>query len=115
MRTSQVGKFQKNLNAGVVGLAVLAALAADDADVYGYELAKSSTASAGAPMLASAAKADSKMLASARESRRCFMGRCGSDTQFKFYRSKSSSTKLRVSRHVSRQAASVSRPAAVIR
>jgi len=50
MRTSQVGKFQKNLNAGVVGLAVLAALAADDADVYGYELAKRLTAARpGAP------------------------------------------------------------------
>ncbi|NDD74871.1 MAG: PadR family transcriptional regulator [Gammaproteobacteria bacterium] len=40
MINSVTAKFRKDLNAGVVGLAVLAALAAEDGDVYGYELAK---------------------------------------------------------------------------
>ena len=50
MVTSGAGKFRKDLNAGVVGLAVLAALAAENGDVYGYELAKRLTAARpGAP------------------------------------------------------------------
>ena len=50
MVTSGAGKFRKDLNAGVVGLAVLAALAAENGDAYGYELAKRLTAARpGAP------------------------------------------------------------------
>lgn len=50
MRSSSESKFRKDLNAGVVGLAVLAALAGSDTDLYGYELAKRLTAARpGAP------------------------------------------------------------------
>ena len=33
-------KFQKDLNAGLVGLVLLAVLAASDEDLYGYDIAK---------------------------------------------------------------------------
>ena len=40
MPNTETAKFQKDLNGGLLGLAVLGALAAADADLYGYELAK---------------------------------------------------------------------------
>ena len=40
MNTTSPNKFQKDLNAGLLGLAVLGAVAASEADVYGYELAR---------------------------------------------------------------------------
>lgn len=40
MNTSNPNKFQKDLNAGLLGLAVLGAVAASETDVYGYDLAK---------------------------------------------------------------------------
>jgi PadR family transcriptional regulator PadR len=40
MESSQVRKFQKDLNGGLVALVLLAVLAASDKDLYGYEIAK---------------------------------------------------------------------------
>src|ERR1700726_2976544 len=40
MDESQVRKFQKDLNAGLVALVLLAVLAASQEDLYGYEIAK---------------------------------------------------------------------------
>lgn len=40
MKVSDTSKFQKDLNAGLLGLAVLACIEASAVDVYGYELAK---------------------------------------------------------------------------
>jgi PadR family transcriptional regulator, regulatory protein PadR len=40
MEDSQVRKFQKDLNGGLVALVLLAVLAASTEDLYGYEIAK---------------------------------------------------------------------------
>ena len=40
MEESQVRKFQKDLNGGLVALVLLAVLAATQEDLYGYEIAK---------------------------------------------------------------------------
>ncbi len=40
MDDSQARKFQKDLNAGLVALVLLAVLAASSEDLYGYEIAK---------------------------------------------------------------------------
>ncbi len=40
MEDSHVRKFQKDLNAGLVALVLLAVLAASTEDLYGYEIAK---------------------------------------------------------------------------
>lgn len=40
MKDSQVRKFQKDLNGGLVALVLLAVLAASEKDLYGYEIAK---------------------------------------------------------------------------
>jgi PadR family transcriptional regulator PadR len=40
MDDSQVRKFQKDLNGGLVALVLLAVLAATHEDLYGYEIAK---------------------------------------------------------------------------
>ena len=40
MDDSQTRKFQKDLNAGLVALVLLAILAASSEDLYGYEIAK---------------------------------------------------------------------------
>ncbi len=40
MEESQVRKFQKDLNGGLVALVLLAVLAASAEDLYGYEIAK---------------------------------------------------------------------------
>ena len=40
MDDTQVRKFQKDLNGGLVALVLLAVLAASDEDLYGYEIAK---------------------------------------------------------------------------
>src|SRR6204780_4401653 len=40
MEESQVRKFQKDLNGGLVALVLLAVLAATSEDLYGYEIAK---------------------------------------------------------------------------
>src|ERR1700733_13578034 len=40
MEDSQVRKFQKDLNGGLVALVLLAVLAASAQDLYGYEIAK---------------------------------------------------------------------------
>jgi PadR family transcriptional regulator PadR len=40
MEESQVRKFQKDLNGGLVALVLLAVLAASQEDLYGYEIAK---------------------------------------------------------------------------
>ncbi|HSY08445.1 MAG TPA: PadR family transcriptional regulator [Steroidobacteraceae bacterium] len=40
MEDSQVRKFQKDLNAGLVTLVLMAVLAASEEDLYGYEIAK---------------------------------------------------------------------------
>jgi PadR family transcriptional regulator, regulatory protein PadR len=40
MNTSHAKKFQKDLNAGLVALVLLAVLNASDEDLYGYEIAK---------------------------------------------------------------------------
>jgi PadR family transcriptional regulator PadR len=40
MDDSQVRKFQKDLNGGLVALVLLAVLAASSEDLYGYEIAK---------------------------------------------------------------------------
>jgi PadR family transcriptional regulator, regulatory protein PadR len=40
MEESQVRKFQKDLNSGLVALVLLAVLAASSDDLYGYEIAK---------------------------------------------------------------------------
>jgi PadR family transcriptional regulator PadR len=40
MDDSQVRKFQKDLNGGLVALVLLAVLAASQEDLYGYEIAK---------------------------------------------------------------------------
>lgn len=40
MDDSYARKFQKELNGGLVGLVLLAVLAATDEDLYGYEIAK---------------------------------------------------------------------------
>jgi PadR family transcriptional regulator, regulatory protein PadR len=40
MEDSQVRKFQKDLNAGLVALVLLAVLAASEEDLYGYDIAK---------------------------------------------------------------------------
>jgi PadR family transcriptional regulator, regulatory protein PadR len=40
MDDSHARKFQKELNGGLVGLVLLAVLAASDEDLYGYEIAK---------------------------------------------------------------------------
>jgi PadR family transcriptional regulator PadR len=40
MQETQVRKFQKDLNGGLVALVLLGVLAASDEDLYGYEIAK---------------------------------------------------------------------------
>ena len=40
MNDSHAKKFQKDLNAGLVALVLLAVLAANDEDAYGYDIAK---------------------------------------------------------------------------